>query len=137
MGDTANPDIVEHISPLGFRPTVAILTAAIARAGMTLFAIIDHAASAAEAGLLMPPTMVLIYGNPKGGTPVMLKTPSAALDLPLRVLVREDSTLGVVVAFHPVTKMLERAGVDPVVAAKLEPAQQSLLGEINAHKSGR
>jgi hypothetical protein len=58
--------------------------------GVTIFARIDHAEAARNAGLAMPPTQVLIYGNAKGGTPLMLGAPSIALDLPLRVLVRDD-----------------------------------------------
>lgn len=56
---------------------------------MTIFARIDHA-EARNAGLAMPPTQVLIHGNAKPGTPLMLAAPSVALDLPLRVLVRDD-----------------------------------------------
>lgn len=51
----------------------------------------DHASAAKEVGLDLPATVVVIYGNPKGGTPVMQEFPNAALDLPLRVLVREAS----------------------------------------------
>ncbi|RWA53434.1 hypothetical protein AU476_14045 [Cupriavidus sp. UYMSc13B] len=58
--------------------------------GMTIFARIDHAEAARNVGLAMPPTQVLIYGNAKRGTPLMLAAPGVALDLPLRVLVRDD-----------------------------------------------
>ena len=53
--------------------------------GMTLFALVDHSGEAEKAGLKMPPTKLLIFGNPKGGTPVMLAAPSAAIDLPLKI----------------------------------------------------
>jgi uncharacterized protein (DUF302 family) len=55
-----------------------------------LFALVDHSGEAAKAGLHMPPTKLLIFGNPKAGTPVMLAKPSAAIDLPLKILVWED-----------------------------------------------
>jgi uncharacterized protein (DUF302 family) len=57
---------------------------------ITLFARIDHSGEAAKVGLKMPPTKLLIFGNPKGGTPLMLAAPSTALDLPLKILVAED-----------------------------------------------
>src|SRR5271165_6851941 len=54
---------------------------------ITLFALIDHSGEAAKVGMKMPPTKLLIFGNPKGGTPLMLAAPSIALDLPLKILV--------------------------------------------------
>ena len=59
--------------------------------GITLFALVDHSGEAAKAGLSMPPTKLLIFGNPKGGTPLMLASPSSAIDLPLKILVSEDA----------------------------------------------
>jgi len=59
--------------------------------GIIVFALVDHSGEAAKAGMKMPPTKLLIFGNPKGGTPVMLAAPSIAIDLPLKVLVWEDS----------------------------------------------
>ena len=97
---------------------------------MTLFARIDHAAGARDAGLEMPPTVVLIYGNAKGGTPIMLAAPDVALDLPLRVLVREDSAGHAMVSFHPIAPMLQRAGVPDALSTRLEPAQRLLVEAI-------
>jgi uncharacterized protein (DUF302 family) len=57
--------------------------------GLTLFAEVDHARNAREAGLEMPKTVVLIFGSARGGTPLMLAAPDIALELPLRILVRE------------------------------------------------
>jgi uncharacterized protein (DUF302 family) len=54
------------------------------------FALVDHSGEAAKAGLHMPPTKLLIFGNPKAGTPVMLAAPSTAIDLPLKILVWQD-----------------------------------------------
>jgi uncharacterized protein (DUF302 family) len=88
MSDANPSDIVEHVSTLSFAATLDALVRAIAEAGLILFARIDHQAGARAAGLEMPPATVLTYGHPKGGTPVMLAAPLAALDLPLRVLVR-------------------------------------------------
>ena len=71
--------------------TVEKLEAALQAKNVKLFALIDHSGEAAKAGLTMPPTKLLIFGNPKGGTPLMLASPSAAIDLPLKILVAEDS----------------------------------------------
>ena len=119
--------VVEHVGPQGFDATLARLTEAIGKAGLILFARIDHAAGARDVGLAMPPTTVLIYGHPKGGTPLMLASPSVALDLPLRVLVREREDGKTVVAFHPAGPLLRRAGLPDAMAARLDPAQSILL----------
>lgn len=123
--------VVDIASPFGFQQTLERLLAAIHGAGLTVFATIDHAEGARSAGLAMPPTTVLIYGNPKGGTPAMLATPAVALDLPLRVLVREASD-GVVVSFHPIADVLMAAGVPEDVARTLEPGQRILAGALRA-----
>jgi len=62
----------------------------LAERGLKLFALIDHSGEAARAGMKMRPTKVLIFGSPKGGTPVIVAAPSVAIDLPLKVLVAED-----------------------------------------------
>src|SRR6516225_4679727 len=59
--------------------------------GVKLFALIDHSGEAEKVGLKMPPTKLLIFGSPKGGTPLMLAAPSVAIDLPLKILIAEDS----------------------------------------------
>ena len=72
--------------------TVARLRSILQSKSVKLFTIVDHSGEAASAGLKMPNTKLLIFGNPKAGTPLMLASPSAALDLPLKVLVAEDSS---------------------------------------------
>ncbi len=128
----ASPAIAEHASPLSFDATLDRLAKAVERAGLTIFALIDHAAGARNVGLAMPPTVVLIYGHAKGGTPIMLAAPQAALDLPLRVLVREDADGRTLVAFHPITPTLLAAGVPEAFASRLEPAQALLIKEIQS-----
>jgi len=130
MNSEPDSDTVEHVSSLLFEPTLERLTQAIENAGMTIFARIDHAAGARAAGLSMPPTVVLLYGNPKGGTPIMQAAPHAALDLPLRVLVRQAEDGHALVSFHPVAPMLKRAGVPDTLATRLEPAQRLLVEAI-------
>jgi uncharacterized protein (DUF302 family) len=75
-----------------FDETVEKLEAVLREKGIKLFTVVDHSGEAASVGLTMPPTKLLIFGNPKAGTPVMLSAPSAALDLPLKILVAEDSS---------------------------------------------
>jgi uncharacterized protein (DUF302 family) len=82
--------VVTKPSPHSAAETLARLERAVRAKGLTVFAHIDHAAGAAKAGLHMPPAHVLIFGNPKAGTPIMLAAPLAALALPLKVLVWDD-----------------------------------------------
>lgn len=84
----ADNGLMRMHSARGFDETVARLRNGLMEKGLTIFAEIDHAKAAADAGLTMPPTRVLVFGNPKAGTPVMLEHPDIALDLPLRLLVR-------------------------------------------------
>lgn len=129
--DPAPADVVELESRYSFAETLARLEAAMGGAGLTVFARIDHAAGAAEVGLAMPPTIVLIYGNPRGGTPIMQAAPQSALDLPLRVLVREADGR-VLVAFHPAAPLLRRAGVPEELAGRLDGAQKLIADTIAA-----
>ena len=68
--------------------------------GVKLFAVIDHSGEAEKAGMQMPPTKLLIFGNPKAGTPIMLAAPRAALDLPLKALVWEDAAGKVWISYN-------------------------------------
>ena len=81
--------------------------------GVMLFALIDHSGEAEKAGLKMPPTKLLIFGSPKGGTPLMLASPSAALDLPLKLLIAEDSDGKVWISYNSAEYLKERHGLPP------------------------
>ena len=83
--------IVSQRGSLSVDETVAKLRALLENRNVALFALIDHSGEAAKAGLKMPPTRLLIFGNPKAGTPLMLAAPTSAIDLPLKLLVREDA----------------------------------------------
>ena len=125
--DAVPMDLIEIRSSFTFGETLERLISAIRDARMRLFATIDHSAAAASVGLSMPLTTVLIYGYPKGGTLVMLDKPNAALDLPLRVLVRAEGEGGTIVAFHPVASKLVSMGVSKDVANRLTTAQAILV----------
>jgi len=79
--------------------------------GVKLFALIDHSGEAEKAGMQMPPTKLLIFGNPKAGTPIMIATPSMAIDLPLKILVREDAGRKVWISYNSPAFLQARHGV--------------------------
>src|ERR1700722_17460029 len=81
--------------------------------GVTLFAVIDHSGEAAKVGMKMLPTKLLIFGNPKGGTPLMLAAPSIALDLPLKILVAEDARGKVWLSYNSPEYLKERHALPP------------------------
>ena len=86
----AETDVVTKLSRESVAATVAELTDMIAAKGMRLFAVIDQAAEARKAGLTLRETVLVIFGSPQAGTPVMAASPLAALDLPLKVLIWAD-----------------------------------------------
>jgi uncharacterized protein (DUF302 family) len=81
--------------------------------GITLFALVDHSGEAAKAGMKMRPTKLFIFGNPKGGTPVMLAAPSSAIDLPLKILVWEDAQGKVWITYNSPSYLQERHNIPP------------------------
>lgn len=112
-------DAVVLGSRFSYSETVAVLVAAIAKGGATLFANIDQSRAAQEVGLTLRPTTLLVFGNPKGGTPLMEAFPLAALDLPLKLLVWEEAD-AVSVAYTPARAIAARYGVsgkDALIAA--------------------
>ncbi|WP_376741285.1 DUF302 domain-containing protein [Yersinia enterocolitica] len=102
--------ITSH-SAFDYQQTRERLIKAISDHGLVLFGEFDHAKAAHEVGLTMPPTTVLIFGNPRGGTPLMLAHPELALDLPFRVLVSQRPDGQVNVSYHPAEE-LQRYGLD-------------------------
>ena len=78
--------------------------------GITLFALIDHSGEAEKVGMKMAPTKLLIFGSPKGGTPLMLAAPSTAIDLPLKILVWEAGQGKVWVSYNSPEYLQKRHG---------------------------
>jgi uncharacterized protein (DUF302 family) len=103
--------------------TVDRLKSILQSKGITLFAVIDHSGEAAKVGLKMPPTKLLIFGNPKGGTPLMLAAPSAALDLPLKILVAEDAQGKVWLSYNSEEYLQERHGLPADLVPNLAAAK--------------
>jgi uncharacterized protein (DUF302 family) len=71
--------------------TVSRLQRVLEAKGIKIFAVVDHSGEAENAGLPMPNTKLIIFGNPKAGTPLMIAAPTIAIDLPLKILVSEDT----------------------------------------------
>jgi uncharacterized protein (DUF302 family) len=88
--------------------TVTKLEGILQAKGITLFALVDHSGEAAKAGMKMRPTKLLIFGNPRAGTPVMLAAPSSAIDLPLKILVWEDDQGKVWLTYNSPSYLQER-----------------------------
>jgi uncharacterized protein (DUF302 family) len=99
--------------------TVDRLEAVLRSRNITVFAKIDHAAEASKVGLTMPPTQLLIFGNPRGGTPLMLAAPMIGIDLPLKVLVWQDSAGKVSVSYNTADFLLQRYGLNDEQAKTL------------------
>ena len=91
--------------------TVQKLERVLHEKGVKLFALIDHSGEAEKAGLQMRPTKVLIFGNPKAGTPLMIASPSIAIDLPLKILVWEDANGKVWVSYNAPAYLQARHGL--------------------------
>jgi uncharacterized protein (DUF302 family) len=91
--------------------------------GVTLFALVDHSGEAEKVGMKMPPTKLLIFGNPKGGTPLMLAAPSAALDLPLKILIAEDAEGKVWISYNSAEYLKERHGLPETLVTNIAVVQ--------------
>jgi len=102
--------IVDIASNHSVDETVARLKGILEAKGVTLFALIDHSGEAEKVGMKMPPTKLLIFGSPKAGTPIMLAAPSAAIDLPLKILVWEDSDQKVWISYNSPAYLQQRHG---------------------------
>jgi uncharacterized protein (DUF302 family) len=99
--------------------TVAKLKGILEANGVTLFALIDHSGEAEKAGIKMPPTRLLIFGSPKAGTPVMQAAPSAAIDLPLKILVAEDECGKTWISWNSVGYLQTRHRIPPKLMQNL------------------
>ena len=104
--------VVRRASAYGFAETLGRLEGALERRQLEIFARFDHSGAARRVGLPMPDTQVVVFGNPKSGTPLMLAAPLLALDLPLRVLVSDDGGQAVVSYVAP-SYLGQRYGIPP------------------------
>jgi uncharacterized protein (DUF302 family) len=111
------PGLMTRPSQHGPRDTMNRLEAAVKAKGMTVFARIDHAAGADSVGLELRPTERLIFGNARGGTPLMQSVPTIAIDLPLKAIVWEDPAGQTWLSYNEPAWLAARHGLDGTTAA--------------------
>ena len=114
-----NDGIISKPSKYSVQETLHRLETILTSKGIKVFALIDHSGEAEKAGLKMPPTQLLIFGNPKGGTPVMLAAPTAAIDLPLKALAWQDTDGQVWLSYNDPAYIARRFGLSAEVMKPL------------------
>ena len=110
---SAMTGIIDKPSNHSVDETVGRLKNILQSKGVTLFAVVDHSGEAENVGIKMPPTKLLIFGSPKAGTPLMLAAPSIAIDLPLKILVWEDSDRKAWVSYNSPSYLQKRHNLPP------------------------
>ncbi len=103
--------LITRRSAQGVPETVAAIRDQAEQHGAAVIAVIDHAAAAHAVGLTLPATQVVIFGNAKAGTPLMQAAPDIAIDLPLRVLIRDDGQPGALVSWQDPAYVRDRFGL--------------------------
>jgi uncharacterized protein (DUF302 family) len=131
-GDAGAAGIVTVKSDYSFSLTVERLLASFESHGIKVFLKLDQQAEAAAAGLAMPPTVLLVFGNPKSGTPLMLAQPLSGLDLPLKALVFEATPGTVLVSCNCAQYLIRRHALPDALAANIAPAERLIAAAIGA-----
>ena len=116
--------IVVLPSPYPFAETVSRLLRAIEAHGIKLFAVIDQTAEAVAVGMSLSPTTLILFGNPKAGTPVMQERPWSAIDLPLKALIVESVPGQVCVCLNAAAYIADRHGLSPNLLPNLAAAER-------------
>jgi uncharacterized protein (DUF302 family) len=119
--------LITSKSSVGPGDTLERLAAAITEKGMTIFARIDHAVGAAEVGLALAPTVLLIFGNARAGTPLMQKAQTIGIDLPLKALVWQDSSGQTWLSYNDPLWLTQRHGLGAAPAAEAMAAALKAL----------
>ena len=119
---------------LGAKETMDRLEAEIRTKGLTIFARIDHAAGAPEVGLQLAPTNLIIFGNARGGTPLMQSAQTVGIDLPLKILVWQDAANNTWLSYNEPRWIAQRHGV--LNAEAIVSKMADLLRAISAAASG-
>jgi uncharacterized protein (DUF302 family) len=119
MTSNAENGIVTIPSHQSVDRTVKELEAILQAKGVKVFALVDHSGEAEKAGMQMRPTKLLIFGNPKAGTPLMIASPSVAIDLPLKVLVWEDGAGKVWISYNAPQYLQARHGLPEELVANI------------------
>src|SRR5882762_6199876 len=113
MAPATNKGIIDKPSNHSVDQTVDTLKNILQAKGIKLFALVDHSGEAEKVGMKMRPTKLLIFGNPKAGTPVMIAAPSSAIDLPLKILIWEDGQGKVRITYNSPAYFQERHDLPP------------------------
>ena len=124
-------------SSFGPKDTMNRLEAAVKAKGMTVFARIDHAAGAAEVGLSLRPTELLIFGNAKGGTPLMQAAQTIGIDLPLKALVWQDASGSTWLSYNNPSWLAKRHGLGNEVDVALGAVSAALSALARAATASR
>ena len=119
MAPLAIKGIIDKPSHHSVDQTVEKLKNILQSRGVALFALVDHSGEAEKVGMKMSPTKLLIFGSPKAGTPLMLASPSIAIDLPLKILVWEDTGGKVWVSYNSPEYLKERHGLPADLLANI------------------
>lgn len=135
MTAPAPPGIVSLRSVHGFADTLRRLREAFAQRGLKVFAEIDQQAEASAVGLRMPPATLLLFGQPKAGTPLMIERPLSALDLPLKVLVGEALPGEVLVSFNTAHYIVQRHALPERLGAGLAPAEALIAAVVTGSEA--
>ena len=123
-------------SSYGPEETIERLEAEIRSRGMTIFARIDHAAGAAEVGLSLRPTEVLLFGNARGGTPLMQPIQTTGIDLPLKMLVWQDAAADTWLSYNDPQWIAKRHGLSQEAEATVK-AMSAVLSVLATTAAGR
>jgi uncharacterized protein (DUF302 family) len=122
----ADNGLISMASGFSARETMDRLVAALSSRGFTMFARVDHADGAAKVGMALRPTEVVIFGNPKGGTPLMQDQQTAGIDLPLKALVWEDADGKVWLAYNDPAWLARRHGLGAHSAGAIKAMEGGL-----------
>jgi len=122
----AGGNVVTKPSKYSVSDTIDRIGRAVTAKGMKIFARIDHGGEAKKVGLEMSPTEILIFGNPQGGTALMVARPTAAIDLPMKALAWEDKDGKVWLTYNSPELLKDRHGVPEELTSKLDPVGKLL-----------
>jgi uncharacterized protein (DUF302 family) len=131
MSSSPDNGMVHFHSPYSVPETLGRLDSVLQSRGLTVFARIDHSGEAEKVGMKMQPTQLIIFGSPKGGTPVMLASPTLAIDLPLKALVWQDESGKVWLSYNSAEYLKQRHNIpDELVKniAVIGPLLQGVVG---------
>ena len=115
----SNKGLITVSSAFSVRETMDRLSARVTSLGLNIFARVDHAAGAAKVRMPLRPTELLIFGNPKGGTPLMQDQQTAGIDLPIKALAWEDADGKVWLTYNDASWIAQRHGLGPISADTL------------------